>query len=99
MSRASRADGKPVRRTLHALAACAVLACVLAGAGRAAPGLLVGMDDDTLKWAEKPQAQQTLSYARDLGIRAVRVTVPWHQGDTRLGVDDRIPVDRMILAT
>ncbi len=64
-----------------------------------APGLLVGMDDDTLKWAEKPQAQKTLSYARDLGIRAVRVTVPWHPGDTRLGVDDRIPVDRMILAT
>ena len=58
--------------------ACAALACVLAGAGRAAPGLLVGMDDDTLKWAEKPQAQKTLSYARDLGIRAVRVTVPWH---------------------
>ncbi|HSS73582.1 MAG TPA: hypothetical protein VLK53_08450 [Gaiellaceae bacterium] len=88
-----------MRRTLHALAACAALACVLAGAGRAAPGLLVGMDDDTLKWAEKPQAQKTLSYARDLGIRAVRVTVPWHPGDTRLGVDDRIPVDRMILAT
>jgi len=88
-----------VRRTLHALAACAALACVLAGAGRAAPGLLVGMDDDTLKWAAKPQAQKTLSSARDLGIRAVRVTVPWHPGDTRLGVDDRIPVDQMILAT
>jgi hypothetical protein len=72
---------------------------VLAGTGRAAPGLLVGMDDDTLKWADKPQAQRTLSYARDLGFRAVRVTVPWHPGDTRLSVDDRIPVDQMILST
>ena len=46
----------------------------------AAPGLLVGMDDDTLKWADKPQAHATLAHARDLGIRAVRVTVPWHPG-------------------
>lgn len=57
------------------------------------------MDDDTLKWADKPQAQRTLSYARDLGFKAVRVTVPWHPGDTRLSVDDRIPVDQMILST
>jgi hypothetical protein len=88
-----------VRRMLRVFAACVALVCLLAGAGRAAPGLLVGMDDDTLKWADKPQAQKTLSYARDLGIRAVRVTVPWHPGDTRLGIDDRIPVDTMILAT
>jgi hypothetical protein len=93
------ADAEAVRRTPRALAACAALACVLAGSGRAAPGLLVGMDDDTLKWADKPQARQTLAYARDLGIKAVRVTVPWRQGETRLGVEDRIPVDRMILAT
>jgi hypothetical protein len=94
-----RADEGDVRRTLRALAACAASACALAGAGRAAPGLLVGMDDDTLKWADKPSASATLAYARDLGIRAVRVTVPWRPGETRLGVDDREPVDRMILAT
>jgi hypothetical protein len=99
MSGLRDADGQVVRRIVPVLAACAALACLLAGAGRAAPGLLVGMDDDTLKWTDKPQAQKTLSYARDLGIRAVRVTVPWHPGETRLGIDDRIPVDTMILAT
>jgi hypothetical protein len=41
----------------------------------------------------------TLAYARDLGIRAVRVTVPWRPGETQLAVVDREPVDRMILAT
>jgi hypothetical protein len=101
MSRLSGADGDGVRRLppTFALALACAFACLLAGSVRAAPGLLVGMDDDTLKWAEKPQAHSTLAYARDLGIRAVRVTVQWHPGQTRLGVDDRIPVDRMILAT
>jgi hypothetical protein len=93
------ADGEAVRTTLRALAVCAALACVLAGSGRAAPGLLVGMDDDTLKWADKPHANATLAYAHDLGTRAMRVTVPWRPGETRLGVVDRVPVDRMILAT
>ncbi len=86
-------------RTLRTLAAYAALTCTLAGAAHAAPGLLVGMDDDTLKWASRPQANATLSYAHNLGIRAVRVTVPWHPGELRMGVDERIPVDQMILAT
>ena len=81
------------------LAACAILACSLTGAARSAPGLLVGVADDTLKWTARPQAQRALSYTRDLGIRAVRVTVPWHPGATRLSVVERRPVDRMILAT
>jgi hypothetical protein len=98
MSSLRTADGKPVR-IVRVLSLCALLACILAGAGRAAPGLLVGMDDDTLKWADKPQANATIAHARDLGMRAVRVTVPWHPGEIRLGVDDRIPVDQMILAT
>jgi hypothetical protein len=99
MPRRGAADGHVVRRIPRVLAACAALACLVAGPVRAAPGLLVGMDDDTLKWADKPQAHATLAYARDLGIRAVRVTVQWHPGQTRLGVEERIPVDRMILAT
>src|SRR4051812_16083214 len=98
MLRLRSADGESVR-ILRALSLCVLLASVLAGAGRAAPGLLVGMDDDTLKWADKPQASATIAHAHDLGIRAVRVTVPWHPGQTRLSVDDRIPVDQMILAT
>jgi hypothetical protein len=88
-----------VRHTGRILAACALLACTFAGTARPAPGLLVGVADDSLKWTDTPRAQRALGYTRDLGIRAVRVTVPWRPGETRLGVDDRRPVDRMILAT
>jgi hypothetical protein len=88
-----------VRRTGRILAACVVLACTLAGSARAAPGLLVGVADDSLKWTDKAQAERALRYTRDLGIRAVRVSVPWRPGETRLSVEERRPVDRMILAS
>jgi hypothetical protein len=88
-----------VRRSPRILAACAALACVLAGAAKAGPGLLVGVADDSLKWTGKPAAQTALGYTRDLGLGAVRVTVPWRDGETRLSVLERGPVDRMIVAT
>jgi hypothetical protein len=81
------------------LAACAVVACALTGSAHAGPGLLVGVADDSLKWSTKALAQTALAYTRDLGLRAVRVTVPWQPGQTRLALADRPPVDRMILAT
>jgi hypothetical protein len=84
---------------MRGIAACFVLVCVLAGPAAAGRGLLIGVADDSLKWNERPQAQNALGYARDLGLRAVRVTVPWQPGETRLPVDQRAPVDRMILAT
>jgi hypothetical protein len=93
------ADEDPVRRTGRILGACLALACTLAGSAHAAPGLLVGVADDTLKWTDRPTAQRALGYTRDLGIHAVRVTVPWQPGETHLGVVDRQPIDRMILAT
>ncbi len=88
-----------MRRTGRTLATWAALACVLAAPAHAAPGLLVGVADDTLKWSDSSTAQRALGYAHDLGIRAVRVTVPWQPGETRLSVADRQPVDRMILST
>jgi hypothetical protein len=94
-----RADGDNVHRTVRTLVACMVLGCALTGAARAGSGLLVGVADDTLKWSDRPTAQRALNYTHDLGLRAVRVTVPWSPGQTRLGVLDRQPVDRMILAT
>lgn len=81
------------------LLVCAAIAGAFATPGHAAPGLIVGVADDTLKWTDKPTAQRALGYTRDLGIRAVRVTVPWQPGQTRLSAVDRLPVDRMILAT
>jgi hypothetical protein len=88
-----------VRRTGRTLIAFLALTCLLAGPARAGHGLLVGVADDTLKWSDRPTAQRALTYSRDLGLRAVRVTVPWTPGQTHLGVPDRQPVDRMILAT
>ena len=75
------------------------LACAVAAPAGAAPGLLVGVSDDSLKWSDKPTAQRALDYARDLGIRAVRVTVPWQPGETRLSLLERRPIDHMILTT
>jgi hypothetical protein len=88
-----------VQRSGRTLVACLGLACALAGSAGAAPGLLVGVSDDSLKWSDKPTAQRALGYARDLGIRAVRVTVPWQPGETRLSLLERQPIDHMILAT
>ncbi len=90
------ADGEePMLR----IAACLVLACAFAGPATAGRGLLIGVADDSLKWNDRTRAEAALSYSRDLGLRAVRVTVPWQSGETRLPVDQREPVDRMILAT
>ncbi len=84
-----------VRRILVIVAA----AGLLTGPAQAGRGLLVGVADDSLKWNARSQAQTAITYSRDLGLRAVRVTVPWQSGETRLPVAQRGPVDRMILAT
>lgn len=70
------------------LAAAILCAVVLAGAGltsargaAAAPGLLVGVDDDSVKWLAKPFG--LLSVNRDLGLDAVRVVIPWKRGRTK----------------
>ena len=93
------ADAETVRRSSRTLAACAALACVLVGTARAGSGLLVGVADDSLKWTNRSQARTALGAMRDLGLQAVRVTVPWQPGETRLPLEQRGPVDQMILAT
>ena len=61
--------------------ALAVLCATLLAAHAAAaqPGLLVGVDDDTVKWIARPNG--LVSVDRDLGLGAVRVTIPWQQGE------------------
>ena len=67
-----------MRRIGRCLAAfCAALACTIAGSAHAAPGMLVGVADDGLKWGDQTQAKRALAFTHDLGLRAVRVTVPW----------------------
>lgn len=46
----------------------------------AAPGLLLGVDDDSLKWY--PQTSSLLSLYAQLGVGAVRVTIDWAPGET-----------------
>ena len=58
----------------------------------AAPGLVVGVGDDNLKWAATPNA--IVAMHKDLGIGAVRVTLEWQPGQTKLDKLGVIYVDR-----
>jgi hypothetical protein len=53
-----------------------------AGSAHAAPRLRIGFDDDTLKWMTHPNG--LVAVDRQLGATFTRITIPWHQGETRL---------------
>jgi hypothetical protein len=57
--------------------------------------MLVGVDDDSLKWSDHPQ--QNIAVMRDLGLKAVRITVPWHAGESRVSRADRRTLDRAVV--
>jgi hypothetical protein len=67
------------------LVSIALLACVFAPAAHAGPGLLVGVDDNGLKWES---AATFLAPVQDLGVGAVRVTFDWRPGRTRPSFSD-----------
>jgi len=83
---ATRRFGNPSIRWIVAaiaLAAAGVTALVvLLALPRPAqpPRLLVGVDDDSVKWIDRPDAP--LAHYRMLGVRAVRLWIPWH-GEAR----------------
>ena len=58
---------------------------------RPAPKLLVGVDDDTLKWTPFPLTVVRRQQA--LGANAVRVTLPWH-GQAAPTVVERVELSR-----
>jgi hypothetical protein len=58
--------------------------CATASAG---PGLILGVADDDLKWTEDTKAIVLDQQA--VGFRAVRVTLEWQQGQTRLDDEGR----------
>jgi hypothetical protein len=64
-----------VRRPAALLALALAL---LPSAARAAPGLTVGVDDDSLKWYS--HTSSLLSIYNSLGVDAVRVTLDWTPG-------------------
>ncbi len=63
---------------------------------RAGPDLLVGVDDDTLKWAW-PGWRFIAAY-EDLGFSAIRVTLRWRPGQTSLDHLERLYLDRVTTA-
>jgi hypothetical protein len=63
------------------------LATTGASCAQARGPLVFGVDDDTLKWTEDPST--FLTEANDLGVGAVRVTMPW-RGLRTSAVDDAV---------
>jgi hypothetical protein len=61
-------------------AALCIALSVLPPAARAAPGLLLGVDDDSLKWYA--HTSSLLSIYGTLGLGAVRVTLDWSPGQS-----------------
>jgi len=64
-----------------ALTATALVAIASASTAPADRRLVVGVDDDTAKWMARPNG--LLATYRDLGLGAVRVTIPWRRGISR----------------
>jgi len=85
-----RADCPPVKRFILA---AALAAAVISPAAAAAPGLLLGVDDDSLRWYA--HTQSLLSIYNDLGVGAVRVNVTWSRGESYPAGTDRTELNRV----
>jgi hypothetical protein len=62
------------------IALAAALCALVPSSAGAAPGLVLGVDDDSLKWYG--HTSSLLSIYRTLGIGAVRVTLDWRPGQS-----------------
>jgi hypothetical protein len=80
-------------RFLLAAPLLAAAALALAPPAPAGPGLLVGVDDDSLKWYTQTRA--LVSIYRDLGLGAVRVTLAWQPGEWAPSRSDRQSLNRV----
>lgn len=76
----------------------AVLAlCALAPKAVAGPNLILGVDDDTARWMGTAGALGPVY--RELGLRAIRVTIQWKPGEATLAASERTQLDRATYAT
>jgi hypothetical protein len=78
-------------------AALSVLALVLPASACAAPGLLLGVDDDSLKWYSRTSS--LLSIYDTLHLDAVRVTLDWSPGQTFPAGTERTELQRVANAS
>src|SRR4051794_40179400 len=90
-----------VLRRLSICVAVAILATAVGNArlepaARADPGLLVGVDDDTLKWTF-PGWHFIAAY-EGLDLSAIRVTLHWRRGESSLDRMARLYVNRVTTA-
>ena len=69
----------------------AVLVCSPAAA--AGPGMLVGAREDALKW----KTAETIVVARDLGLRALGITLGWQPGQTDLSPQDASMLNSIVV--
>ena len=70
-----------------------VLACLACcGVAAAGPGLVLGVADDDLKWTE--DTKTVVASHQEAGFKAVRVTLRWQQGQTKLDDDGRTHMRR-----
>ena len=56
----------------------------------------MGVDEDGGKWGH---AGETRAFAADLGLEALRVTVPWRAGESQLTASERAILDKAMSAT
>ncbi len=70
------------------LGVCLLLLVPLAATAAAGPGgparqspFVIGVDDDHAKWLSRPDG--LVAKYRDLGLEAVRITIPWRRGQSR----------------
>jgi hypothetical protein len=59
--------------------------------------MLVGLDDDSPRWMR--YAGTVGPYYRELGARAIRVTMQWQPGQVDLSSTNRVELDRTLVAT
>ena len=64
----------------------------LGGAASAGPGLLLGVADDDLKWTE--DTKTVVANHQAIGFKAVRVTLLWRPGQTKLDENERTHLRR-----
>src|SRR4051812_12261928 len=79
-----------LRSALRAIAVVVLLALVArAPVAPAAPGLLVGVTDDAFLW----RGDSGVASVKELGLGAVRVTVPWVPGQSEMTSADIARLD------
>lgn len=76
------------RAALLAAGVCAVAVLAVSVASAAGPmvaeprdSFVIGVDDDHSKWLARPDG--LVAKYRDLGLEAVRITIPWRRGQSR----------------